>query len=71
MASVLFSDLKDERIICSSQLYTKFAAGETLIKPQKVMSGEKCYPLPLGDGAYPQTSWLVKPYLNNIDVKHT
>ena len=35
------------------------------------MSGEKCYPLPLGDGAYPKTSWLVKPYLNNIDVKHT
>lgn len=57
--------MEDERILCSSQLYTKLIAGKTLINPQKVMSDETFLRLPLGDT---QTSWLIKPNPNNIHI---
>ena len=61
----------DARILRSSQVYAKSEAGEILIKPEKVINNENFRPLLLGDGAYPQTSWLIKPYANNIRLTHT
>ena len=53
----------DARILRSSQVLAKSEAGEILIKLEKVISNKNFRSLISGDGAYLQTSWLIKPYL--------
>ena len=56
------------RMLKSSQLYRKCEESEILSKPEKIIGGFRVRPVLLGDGAYPPTSWLVKPYQNNIHL---
>ena len=63
--------IHDARMLRSSSLFTKSEANEILIKPEKVIEGVRFRPLLIGDGAYPHTSWLVKPYPNNIRLTET
>lgn len=57
--------MHDVRILRSSQVYTKSEAGEIITILEKVINNENFLPLLLGDGVYPQTSWLIKSYANN------
>ena len=56
----------DARMLRASTLYQKCEANELLTRPEKIIEEMHVRPLLSEDGAYPSTTWLVKPYLSNI-----
>ena len=50
------------RMLRASTLYQKCEANELLTRPEKIIEEMRVRPLLLGDGAFPSTMWLVKPY---------
>ena len=57
------------RMLRASTLYQKCEANELLTRPEKIIEEMRVRPLLLGDGAFPSTMWLVKPYPSNIRKK--
>ena len=53
-------------MLWASSLFSKAEAGEILESPLKEINHTNIRPLIIGDGAYPATSWLVKPYPHNV-----
>ena len=41
------------------------------VSPLENIQGTNIRPLIIGDGAYPNTSWMVKPYPHNIILDHS
>ena len=64
-------NVHDARMIRASTLYQKGEANELLTRPKKIIEEMRVRPLLLGDGAYPSTTWLVKPYPSNIRLTDT
>ena len=54
--------LHDASMLRASTLYQKCEANELLTRSEKIIEEMRVRPLLLGDGAYPSTTWLVKPY---------
>ena len=61
----------DARMLRASTLYRKYEANELLTRPEKIIEEMHVTPLLLGDGAYPSTTWFVKPYPSNIPLTDT
>ena len=60
------SSVHDAILLRASTLYQKCEANELLTRPEKIIEEMRVRPLLLGDGAFPSTMWLVKPYPSNI-----
>ena len=58
-------------MLLASTLYQKCEADELLTHPEKTIEEIRVRALLLGDGAYPSTTWLVKPYSSNIRLTDT
>ena len=65
------SSVHDARMLRASTLYQKCEANELLTRPEKTIEQMRARPLLLGDGAYPSTTWLVKPYQSNNRLTDT
>ena len=61
----------DARMLRARTLYQKCEANELLTRPEKIIEEMRVRPLLLGDGDYPSTTWLVKPYPSNICLTDT
>ena len=59
------------RMLRSSSLYRKCESKELCIRPLRVIECAQVQPLVLGDGAYPTTDWLLKPFPKNIHLTDT
>ena len=60
--------MHDARILRSTTIYHKAEAEEILATPYDVLNGVKVRPILLGDGAYPSTTWQVKPYPMSVNL---
>lgn len=54
--------LHDSRILRSTQIFRKIENGQVLNAPEVLINNMKIKPMLLGDGAYPASLWLLKPY---------
>ena len=59
------------RLLGASKLYQICEANELLTRSEKIIEEMRVKPLPLGDGAYPSATWLVKLYPSNIHFTDT
>ena len=73
-ANLLFLDvatgfpgsIHDARMLRATKLFNDAEAGVILVNPTDIIEDQEIRPLLLGDGAYPPTSWQVKPFPQNI-----
>ena len=56
------SSLHDSRLLIHTWLFVKANDKEILAEPKKLIENLTVCPLILGDGGYPRTSWLDRPY---------
>ena len=63
--------IHNARMLWSTALFQKCEGREIVSKPEKVIDGLKIRPILLGDGTYPPTTWLVKPYPNNVHLNNS
>ena len=54
--------MHDSRVLRHSSLYQKAEANQILTKPEDIIGNLRVRPLLLGDGGYPLSTWLMKPY---------
>ena len=54
--------IHDSRALRATELFRKAEANEVLNIPVKVVHNMNVRPIILGDGAYPISTWLLKPY---------
>ena len=54
--------IHDSRALRATELFRKAEANEVLNMPVKVVQNMNVRPIILGDGAYPASTWLLKPY---------
>ena len=55
----------------STSLFTQAERRDLLDSPQELINQLLVRPLILGDGAYPPTTWQVKPYSFNLNLSDT
>ena len=54
--------IHDARMLRATKLYQDAEANIILTKPTDVVDNKEVRPLLISDGAYPSTSWQLKPY---------
>ena len=54
--------IHDSRALRATELFRKAEANQILVLPEKTIQNMKMRPVLLGDGAYPASMWLLKPY---------
>ena len=57
--------IHDARVLRASSLYHTAERGDILNRPLAYVANQPVKPVIIGDGAYPLTSWLLKPYSDN------
>ena len=60
----------DARVLRSTSLFAQTERRDILDSPQELINGLLVRPF-LSDGAYPPTSWQVKPYSFNLNLSAT
>ena len=63
--------IHDARMLRASTLFTQAEREEIMVSPLENIQGTNIRPLIIGDGAYPNTSRMVKPYPHNIILDHS
>ena len=61
----------DSGVLRTTALFQQAQAGNILNEPEKVVEGYKIKPILLGDGAYPLSPWLVKPYPHRAPLSNS
>ena len=56
------------RMLRLSGIYDEAQSEQILSAPLRDLSGTKIRPLIAGDGAYPLTSWLIKPFQDRVNI---
>ena len=60
--------IHDARVLRSTSLYWKFERHNILAAPCDVVNGLNFQPLLISDGAYPPTTWSVKPFPYRLNL---
>ena len=60
--------IHDSRVLRNSSIFENAEANRVLTKPVEVCNNVDIRPLLIGDGGYPLTSWLMKPYSMHLHL---
>ena len=60
--------IHDARVLRATSLFQKAEQGVILSSPVDVILNQRVRPLLIGDGAYPSTSWQIKPYPITVNL---
>ena len=68
IATGYLGSIHNARILRDSALYIQTERNIWLAEPTDAIDGYKIRPLLTGDRAYPENTWLVKPFPNNLNL---
>ena len=68
VATSLPGSMHDAGVLRATSFFQKAERGDILSSPLDVILNQRVRPLIIGDGAYPSTPWLIKPYPSTINL---
>ena len=71
IATGFLGSVHDARVLRSTSIFAQAERRDIFDSPQELINGLLVRPLILGDGAYPPTTWQVKPYSFNLNLLET
>ena len=68
VATGFLGSMHDARMLRSTLVFQRAQSDQIMCTPLDVIEGNRVRPLLLGDGAYPVTTWILKPYAFNLNL---